>query len=201
MDTQEQRPEPQGERADEILQAARHIFAAEGFERATIQRVAETAGIAKGTVYLYYRSKEELYWATMRHGLEELHRQSAAAIAAAPTTAARLRAFVATRLRYLDDNRDFFGIYFSVLGQTRSGSPAPELEALYLTQVDVLEGLIAEGMAAGELRADLRPRTTAFAILDLTRSLVGQRVRGWSKAAADDDLEMLVAMLWTGIGR
>jgi hypothetical protein len=41
----------------------------------------------------------------------------------------------------------------------------------------------------------------AFALLDLTRSAVGQRMRGWSEAPSEEDLEFLLSLFWKGVGR
>lgn len=52
-------------RIAEIENAAKEVFFSKGYEAATIQEIAESAGIAKGTVYLYYKSKEDLYSALL----------------------------------------------------------------------------------------------------------------------------------------
>jgi AcrR family transcriptional regulator len=60
-------------RTAEIEQAARKVFLSRGFQAATIQEIAEEAGIAKGTVYLYYKSKDDLYAALLLPNLEFLN--------------------------------------------------------------------------------------------------------------------------------
>jgi AcrR family transcriptional regulator len=60
-------------RTSEIEQAARQVFISRGYRTATIQEIAEKAGIAKGTVYLYYKGKEDLYTALMLPSLEYLN--------------------------------------------------------------------------------------------------------------------------------
>ena len=52
-------------RRGEILEAARRVFARKGFAKAGIGEIAREAGIAKGTVYLYFRSKDAVYWAAL----------------------------------------------------------------------------------------------------------------------------------------
>ena len=59
-------------REAEILQAARQVFARRGFADASMEEIAQAAGLAKGTLYLYYDSKRELYTAALRAGLVEL---------------------------------------------------------------------------------------------------------------------------------
>src|SRR5437764_11002764 len=66
---------PPGPKRDLILRAATDVFAERGFFNAQVADVARVAGIAAGTVYLYFRSKDELlvsiFERTMRDGLEE----------------------------------------------------------------------------------------------------------------------------------
>ena len=56
-------------RVREILEAARRVVARNGFQGVTIDRVAEEAKIAKGTVYLYFHTKEELLKAAVEQGM------------------------------------------------------------------------------------------------------------------------------------
>jgi len=189
-------------RAEGILDAARRVFAREGFSGTTIQAVAEAAGIAKGTVYLYFRSKDELYWAAVRQRLVEVHRRSEAAMAEAGSTAAKVRAFIEVRLRYFQEERDFFRVYFAELGHSLVRSPGPDdkLEELYVGQARRLREILDAGVAQEELRPQ-RTDATAYAILDLTRACVVQRLRGWSHSSVEEDLDHLFRLLWEGISR
>ena len=77
-------------RCAEILAAARKIFATKGFRDATVDDIAAEAGIAKGTVYLYYPSKKEMYLAALKQGLAELQQRTGAAMQAASGAQAKL---------------------------------------------------------------------------------------------------------------
>jgi len=196
-------PDPSAEsRSDAILSAARQVFARQGFAGATIEAVARTAGIAKGTVYLYFRSKEALYWSAVRQGLLEVQRRSDEAMAAAATTADKIRAYIAVRLDYFQAERDFFRVYVAELGHSlvRAAGTDDKLEELYIGQARKLRAMLDDGVARGELRPQ-RTDATAYAMLDLTRACVVQRLRGWSHATAEEDLEHLIDLLWKGISR
>lgn len=193
-------PELAREREEAILAAARCVFAQKGYDATRIQDVADAMNIAKGTVYLYFRSKEELYRAALRAGLVELHRRSTEALAAEPTVEAKLRAYIETRLNFFDEQQDFFRIYFRGMGQMLlQHDPAAQLEDLYLDQARTLRALVEEGIAAGVLRA-LDPQATAFSILELVRARVTLRLRGWSTMSTEDELADLFGLLWKGIG-
>jgi AcrR family transcriptional regulator len=56
-----------------ILEAARKVFAKKGFSDATVDDIANAAGVAKGTIYLYYKSKRDVYFAALKFGLEQMY--------------------------------------------------------------------------------------------------------------------------------
>ena len=56
-----------------ILEAARKVFAMKGFNEATVDDIADAAGVAKGTVYLYYRSKRDVYLAALKFGIQQMY--------------------------------------------------------------------------------------------------------------------------------
>jgi TetR/AcrR family transcriptional regulator len=60
-------------RKEEILDAAQKIFFEKGLAAATMDEIAEEAELSKGTLYLYYKSKEDMYLGVMMRGMEELH--------------------------------------------------------------------------------------------------------------------------------
>ena len=59
-------------RVQEIQSAAKKVFLKNGFKSTTMESIAREAGISKGTIYLYFKNKEEVYIALMMPVLEEL---------------------------------------------------------------------------------------------------------------------------------
>lgn len=182
-------------RCAEILAAARKIFATKGFRDATVDDIAAEAGIAKGTVYLYYPSKKEMYLAALKQGLEELRQRTGAAMQAATGAQAKLRAFVRTRMQYAEANRDFFRIYHSEFGNLNNDS---EFQQLYLQQAKTLESVLQTAAKKGEIRR-IRADFSAFLIYDMVKSVMIQRLLGRSTARLDDDIETLTELIWKGL--
>jgi AcrR family transcriptional regulator len=187
-------------RTGEILDAARRVFAAKGFHDATLDDVAEAARIAKGTIYLYYPSKQDLYWAALRAGIVAMVEEAARQMAAGSTAAEKIRAFIASKIHYFEARKDFFKVYFAEFGNalTHPAEMQREFKQLYLRQAQVLAEVIAEGVRRKELRP-LRPQSSALAIADLTRGIVVQRLVGWSKAPAEDDIQFAFDLIWKGL--
>lgn len=74
MTTVKPRTKDKDVRTDEILKAAMEVFFERGYQSTTVEAIAKKAGIAKGTVYLYYKGKEDLYAALMMPAMEHLGR-------------------------------------------------------------------------------------------------------------------------------
>jgi len=71
----ERRKNEQLARRTAIIKAAREVFFAKGFMSATIDEIADRCGLAKGTIYLYFKSKEELYVSIMAEGMRRLRKE------------------------------------------------------------------------------------------------------------------------------
>jgi len=187
-------------RTAELLGAARRVFAEKGFHAATVDDIAAAAGVAKGTVYLYYRSKQDVYWGALEHGITELHNEIQTRLAAEEKPESKVRAFIEIKIRYFEMNRDFFRIYFSELGSGLS-HPAempPQFEQMYLQQARLLETVLQQGIDSGAIR-EIRRDTAAVAISDLIRGIIVQRLLGWSKKDVESDVNFVFDLVWRGI--
>lgn len=185
-------------RSSEILSAARRVFARKGFAGASVDDVAEAAGLAKGTVYSYFPSKRDLYLAALHQAISELIEETKRNVDAARTTADKMRAFIAARIRYAETDRDFVAIYHSEFGPVHPASLKKEFKQLYQEQMLVLQAVIEEGVTRGELRP-ISADAAAFLVCEATRSFNGRRLLGWSPTGADADIEFLFELVWRGL--
>ncbi|MGE5325837.1 MAG: TetR/AcrR family transcriptional regulator [Deltaproteobacteria bacterium] len=189
-------------RTSEILAAAHRVFGDKGFHAATIDEVARAANVAKGTVYLYYRSKHDLYWAALEVGIRNMLSRTKANIDRARSTEEKIHAFIETKVRYFDENREFFRIYYSEFGNvlTHPAESRRDFTRLYRSQAQMLEAVLERGLRRKEVRCT-RSDSTALAISELTRGLIIHRLLGWSKARVEDDIRFLFEFVQKGIGR
>ena len=185
-------------RCSEILDAARKVFARRGFGGATVDEIAEAAGVAKGTLYLYFPSKREIYLKVLKRGLALLIEETARNVTAAPAPAGKMRAFIETRVRRAEENRDLIVIYHSEFGHISPAHLNKEFKNLYLEQVGTLKAILEDAAARGQIRC-LRTEAAALTIYDMVHGLVMQRVFGWSKESVANDVEFLFGMIWKGL--
>jgi AcrR family transcriptional regulator len=184
----------------EILEAARKVFAQNGYNEASVEAIAREAGLAKGTLYLYYHSKSEIYWAALKSGLTALAEEIESRVQAAGTIEAKIRAFMETKIAYFERNRDFFRIYYAEAGNVVK-HPAyshEHFQDLYLQQMSVLMGALKKAMKRKAVRK-VRAEAAAFAILDMTRGAVLHRLLGWSKTSIQEDVSLLFDLIWKGL--
>ena len=87
-----------GDKRERILDAAERIFARHGFFHARVSEIAKEAGVADGTIYLYFKSKDDLLITLFESRMERVTAELGEAIAAVPASdpAARLRTFIHT---------------------------------------------------------------------------------------------------------
>ncbi len=188
-------------RTTEILEAARRVFAEQGFHEATVDEIAEAAGVAKGTVYLYYHSKKDIYWAALKHGVAALYEELKKEMDNAGTVEAKIHAFIATKVYFFEQHHDFFKIYYSEFGNAFAHPTQihEEFKELYACQAKLLEAALQEGIKQKSVR-NVRRSATASAISDITRGIITQRLLGWLKGNVDEEIEFTFDLVWKGIG-
>jgi TetR/AcrR family fatty acid metabolism transcriptional regulator len=152
-----------GDKRDRILQAAVRVFAQKGFYATRVSEIARAAGVADGTIYLYFKNKDDvllsLFDERTRALLDLLRRELAAATGADE----RLRRVVEIQLGLLEDHRDLAEVITVNLRQS-SVLLKQYATPLFREYLALIAGVIEEGQAAGELREDLHPMTVARAL-------------------------------------
>jgi AcrR family transcriptional regulator len=186
-------------RRAEILRAARKVFAREGFEAAAVDDIAEAAGLAKGTVYVYFHSKRDMYLAGLKQGVAALAEKTKQNIDAAATPAEKIKAFITTRLQFADENREFAAMYFPEYGNTPSTCFQKEFKNLYLQQIRPLEEALQQASLHGEIRR-ISPDAAVFFVYEMTRALIRHRLLGWSTGSADEKSQSVFDLIWKGLG-
>ncbi|MBM4385243.1 MAG: TetR/AcrR family transcriptional regulator [Deltaproteobacteria bacterium] len=158
-------------RADQILEAATVVFGKLGYAEASIERIAEEAGVARSTVYVYFPNKDLLLNQCLARHRVVLGERVRTAVEAATGFEARLAAFFTAVLGYVGNVSEFFRALMGVRGVdpffgVGSGDvPTPELEALRAEFTALLERVFADAIAAGELAPESVP--SAFEALAL----------------------------------
>ena len=148
---------------ERILRAAVDVFAANGYFNAKVSEIAKSAGVADGTIYLYFKSKEELLTSLFEDRVEKLLAHMTEQLPKQKNAPERLRAIIDMQLGLLEGERELAEVITVILRQ--STKIMKELAAPhFLAYLDLIAKVIAEGQAAGDFRRDVSPNLAARAI-------------------------------------
>lgn len=169
-------------RAALILDAAEAVFKEKGFESATMDDIAARADYSKGTLYLYFRSKDEIWVALVLRAISGMPDRYRAIAAEAGTGFEVLGRLMAAYHRWAIDHRDHFRIGMSWLLLGFSVAPETgnfdEYRAVIGDMFSIVVGTIERGQADGSIRTDLDAASLA---MQLWGASVGLLLVGHSK--------------------
>ena len=101
----------QAAKRERILAAALKLFAHEAYQAVTMDRVAVAAGVAKGTLYLYFPSKDALYLGVLNDGLDTAYRTYQGSADPKLPVVERMRRSIAVAVEFFDQRRDFLQFF------------------------------------------------------------------------------------------
>lgn len=181
-----------------ILDAAAAEIARYGYDRANINTIAERAGIGRGTIYLYFDSKDEILGALLDTIGSLIDDTVRACLDLDVPWRERLRALSQSFVVLADEHRDFFRVHVSALHGVNRDIGAPMARWL-LTSVAHLADAFQEAMGRGmilpmpaEMLATLV--LSALESLALLPDMLQHKASGY-----DDRAEMLATLLWRGM--
>jgi AcrR family transcriptional regulator len=177
-------------RRSEIIDAARTIFAEHGYVAATVDEIAARAALAKGTIYVYFESKEQIYNAVLASDLETLRRLTLERIAAGSTVHEKIAGYIHARFEYCEERRDFFRIMYI----EPSGSPVLSKAKAreWLREPVRLLTLAIEGAISTNQIRHWPPEVLAWTVADLTTGALQRRLATVPTTTADEDSKFLI---------
>lgn len=196
------RKEESEQRKQAILQAARAVFARQGYANTVVEDIAAQAGIGKGTLYLYFRSKEQIYLAAWLENARQMHADSREAMAAAEKWQDKLRAYVNVKLRAVEQQEDFFRIFMTEFRNICLLDKPLAAEFYHLVQES--EAQLAQVFAAAAAKGEIRPvdpELAALTVSDVTRGLIERRLRRWGCRGGPADEEFTLDFLCRALDR
>jgi TetR/AcrR family fatty acid metabolism transcriptional regulator len=189
---------PKGRRED-IIKAALAAYSERGVFNTRIEEVAAAAGIGKGTVYEYFRSKEELMSAAIRYDMEELASQVKASVDRASSVHDKLKVMMETvMLRRRQSRYNGFDMNPASIGNSME-----ELRSLILEQNTKwqgwLEEIIESGVESGEIRR-VDPQMFLGAIMGAVVNMVRPLCHiDWSDQDPAEAAERVTELFFEGI--
>ena len=176
-----------------IIAAAVDVFADKGFNAARVSDIAKRAGVADGTIYLYFKNKEDLLLSVFEEKMDELKASLMAELDQHHDILDKIRAFARHHFRAVREQRAVAEVLQVELRLSKKfmGDYKPDKLFAYL---GVLMELVREGQKRGQIRADVDPFTTGWAFFGALEE-IGLLYVIASKRERDFDLDAAAAQV------
>jgi AcrR family transcriptional regulator len=157
-----------------LIEAATVVFSKQSHLEASMTEVAAEAGLAKGTIYLYFKNKDELIIEMFRHCVDQCRQETRSHLELSPTATSSEQLCQAMRFFLLSagESRSLWGLWFHFMAL--SASEKFRSTILKICQDDsqnlasIFTEILERGIASGEFRQDLDLPSTALACFSLT---------------------------------
>jgi AcrR family transcriptional regulator len=191
--------EDKSQRRDQILGAAKVVFARKGFHATTIADIAKESGLAYGSIYWYFDSKDELFHALMAVEEEALRAHVSGAIGASTDTdgEAPFRTAVQATFEFFEADRATVKLLFRdayALGDRFE----KHLGGIYERFIDDIENFIVTGQERGEVVA-APPRMVAYTLAALIGQLAHRRLSTDDGVTAAEVADFVVSFVLHGL--
>ena len=141
------------EKYDKILKSAGAVFAEYGFYKSTISQIAAQAGVADGTLYLYFKNKDDILYQFITFKTNDVFEKMRAAVKQGKNAEEKLRRLIRCHLEEFQNDKNMAIIFQSEVRYLRDiQSQIKDISKMYL---DLLSDIIEQGQIEGSMRQDL----------------------------------------------
>jgi len=189
-------------RRSEILGAAERLFASKGFHNTTMAEIAQESEFAIGTLYQFFKNKEDLYYTMVIEKLDLLYSGIGNKVHRFKDSLKKIESLIKTQLSFFQDNRDFFAIFIKERGSLEATVNEDFGEALrqkYLSFIDLVTQVMLTGIEQSNLK-DLDAREMAWALLGIINSFVFQWIINPQKVSLVSKSVVIMDLFLRGTG-
>jgi len=159
-----------------IIEAAAHVFAQKGFGGTTIAEIAAQAEIGKGTIYEYFDSKEDLFFAVFEWFTKKTGAEITVSISALRGSASeRLEAICLSAMGSVVEMKNLYSLAMEFWAASTSSKMRERFKQAfrqaYADYRDIISSLIQDGIRAGEFRSDVDTDSVAAALVGILDAL------------------------------
>jgi AcrR family transcriptional regulator len=191
-------------RKADIMAAAERVFALKGYHEATMQDIAHEAQYATGTVYLYFKDKEMLYFSLLEEKMRNLTAVLKDKTAHVADAEDKLRIFIRESLNHFEKNQDFFRIFFS---ERTKGQILKEGKLSRSASMQQNKELVIELIKSSQQQKIIRNDFSAAQISDILGAIFMTVIFDWlkdnskDKSKLEDTAGFILDIFLNGAGR
>ena len=181
-----------------IIHAAIEVFSRKGFQDATISEIAQKANVAEGTIYQYFKNKEDLFFSIPIDKTTEFYNELELHLQGINGVVNKIRKFVWYYLHHLQENPEYARSLMLEMRVNRNFAKAKAFEAYRPLTHKILK-IIEEGQEEGSIRKDASKYMIRHLILGLLEHLVTRWLLKGEKGDMLDQYDEAVELLIQGI--
>jgi len=188
-----------GDKRELILKAATRVFAQHGFFNAQVADVAKAAGVAAGTVYLYFRSKDDLLVSLFERTMQDAITEGRAALAGATDPRDRLLRIARLHLERLGRDRNLAVVFQVELRQ--STKFMERFSSSYLREyLGLIREAIESGQGSGLFRADVSATSAAKILFGALDEMATNWMLSRRQYSLEADADTVIDLFLNGVG-
>ncbi len=176
MGLEERRKREKENRKNAILKAAWKLFFDKGFKDVTVESIAKKAELSKGSVYLYFKSKEDIYTQILLSDIDKFHKVMANLIQEGQSSSTMLMGLANIYTDFFMNDRELFRIMMNYMLNTDHMNLPEEIDQLIVKAtnktVDIIEEMFKIGIRSGEFSPDIDLRQKRNAIWGLLNGTI-----------------------------
>ena len=188
-------------RTEGILDAAIKVIAQKGLEKATMEQVAEEAGISKATIYLYFKNKETLYFTCVMDRFDDMLSAMKEAVKDIDDPINKIETLIAMQLRAIESDKEFFRVFLTErmgIFLDPSSEFAEEFTKKHDEYTDFMSGALKDGMDRGLLR-EIDPVKGFSLLFSMIRGMAMCKIIFCDKTPLSDEAGLISGVFFDGL--
>ena len=201
MGLEDRRKREKDQRRSAILNAARKLFFEKGFRYVTVENIARKAELSKGSIYLYFSSKEEIYTQILLNDIDKFNKKSSLIFQNGKSAAELVMDFAFIYVDFFLNDRELFRIMMTFMLHTEDMNLAETVNQHIIevtnNTVKIIETILQQGIGKGEFPSDINLRLSRNAMWGLLNGIISlhlftgkeankeERIRSAVKASLD----------------
>ncbi|HID92614.1 MAG TPA: TetR/AcrR family transcriptional regulator [bacterium (Candidatus Stahlbacteria)] len=185
------------EKRDIILKVAQNLFARYGLKKTTVDEIARDARVSKGTIYHYFKSKEDIFSAVVERESKILKDKIKEAIEKEDPPQKKLRAFVLTKIHYMRELVNLYNVTKDIVTEV-----LPQLEtarkSYFDDEIKIVKEILTEGVEK-RIFTIKKIDLTALAMISALKGLEYPWVMHGKSIDIEESIDALLEILFKGI--
>jgi len=179
-----------------ILKSARTLFFAKGFKNVTVDKIARFSELGKGSIYLYFNSKEEIYAQILLHDIDKFHRQARSLLNKKKTATDLLFEFAYLYVDFFLNDPELFRILMAFMLHTDQMNLSEEQYKKVIADmrrsIDIINNIFQSGIDSHEFPSGIDIKYKQFALWGMLNGIIALHIFSGSESKRKEKIRSTV---------